>query len=89
MPPPLPPPLADDDPILAPIAGIDLGRYAELTRAIGHYGLRTQAEVDDFVTRAGHPPAAWHEAHAGWNARFKSSTSLAVLYAERFRAVHL
>jgi hypothetical protein len=85
----VPGPVADDDPMLEPIAGIDLGRYAQLTKAIGHYGLRTQAQVDDYVARAGHSPEDWRAAYDGWNARFKANVALSMLYAERFHAVAL
>jgi hypothetical protein len=83
----LPGPLAADDPLLAPIAGIDLARYAQLSKAVSHYGLRTQAEVDAYVERAGHTPAAWQEASAGWTSRFRASTALSVLYVEQVGAV--
>ncbi len=86
---PVPGPVAEGDPRLAPIAGIDLVRYAQLTRAIGHYGLRTQAQIDEYVERAGHSPEAWREAHEGWNARFKTDMALSMLYAQRFQSVQL
>ncbi len=85
----VPGPVADDDPRLAPIAGIDLARYAQLTKAIGHYGLRTQAQVDEYVERAGHTSQAWREAHEGWNARFKADMAISMLYARQFQSVQL
>jgi hypothetical protein len=85
----VPGPLDPDDPMLAPIAGIDLARYAQLSKAIGHYGLRTQEQIDDDMTRAGHTPEAWQQAYDGWNARFKANMNLSMLYAQRFNSVQL
>lgn len=83
----MPAPIDPNDPILAPIAGIDLARYAQLSKAIGHYGLRSQEQIDDYMTRAGHTPEAWQEAYDGWNARFKANMSLSTLYAQHYNAV--
>lgn len=85
----MPGPVDPNDPMLAPIAGIDLARYAQLSKAIGHYGLRSQEQIDDYMTRAGHTPEAWQEAYDGWNARFKANMSLSMLYAQHFNSVQL
>ena len=85
----VPGPVADDDPLLEPIAGIDLARYAQLTKAIGHYGLRTQAQIDDYVARAGHTPEAWRQAYDGWNQRFRADMGLSMLYAQHFHSVQI
>ena len=69
--------------------GVDLARYAQLSKAIGHYGMRSQEQIDEYVTRAGHTPEAWQEAFDGWNARFKVNTGLSMLYAQHFSAVVL
>ena len=83
----MPGPVDPNDPMLVPIAGIDLARYAQLSKAIGHYGLRSQEQIDEYMTNAGHTPAAWQEASDGWNARFKTNTGLSMLYAQHFSAV--
>ena len=85
----MPGPVDPNDPMLAPIAGIDLARYAQLSKAIGHYGLRSAEQIDEYMTRAGHTPEAWQEAFDGWNARFKANMSLSMLYAQHFNAVQL
>ena len=85
----MPGPMDPNDPMLAPIAGVDLARYAQLSKAIGHYGLRTQEQIDDYVMRAGHTVADWQQASDGWNARFKANTGLSMLYAQHFSAVVL
>lgn len=80
----LPGPLDPDDPVLAPIAGIDLARFAQLTRAIARYGFAGVDDVEAYVQRAGHSAEAWREAHAGWTARFRADMRVALQYAEHF-----
>jgi hypothetical protein len=89
MPGGMPAAIDPSDPILAPIEGIDLPRYAQLSKAIGHYQLRTQEQIDDYLRSGGHTPAAWQAAYEGWNARFKTNMSLSTLYAQHFNAVQL
>lgn len=85
----MPAPIAPDDPILAPIAGIDLQRYAQLSKAVGVHGLKNQEQIDDYMTRAGHTPEAWQQAYDGWNERFKANMSLSTLYAQHFNAAQV
>ena len=85
----MPAPVDPDDPMLTPIEGIDLMRYAQLSKAIGHYQLRSQDQIDDYVRSAGHTPEAWQAAYDGWNARFKANMSLSTLYAQYFNSVQL
>jgi hypothetical protein len=85
----VPAPIAPDDPILVPIAGIDLQRYAQLSKAVGVHGLKNQEQIDDYMTRAGHTPDAWQQAYDGWNARFKANMSLSTLYAQHFNAAQV
>ena len=85
----MPAPIAPDDPILAPIAGIDLPRYAQLSKAVGVHGLKNQEQIDDYMTRAGHSPEAWQQAYDGWNERFKANMSLSTLYAQYFNAAQV
>ena len=76
-----------NDPILAPIAGIDLMRYAQLSKAIGHYQLKTQEQIDQYMQSGGHSPEDWQAAYDGWNERFKANMSLSALYAQYFGSV--
>ena len=85
----MPAPVDPTDPMMAPIAGIDLARYAQVSKAIAHYGLRTQDQIDDYVVRAGHTLDDWQQASDGWNARFKSNTGLSMMYAEHYGAAVL
>jgi len=85
----MPGPVDPNDPMLAPIEGIDLARYAQLSKAIGHFGLRSAEQIDEYMTRAGHTPEAWQAAYDGWNARFRQNMSLSMLYAQHFNSVQL
>jgi hypothetical protein len=85
----MPAPVDPNDPMLAPIEGIDLLRYAQLSKAIGHYQLRSQEQIDDYMRSAGHTPEAWQAAYDGWNARFRANMSLSTLYAQYFNSVQL
>jgi hypothetical protein len=76
-----------NDPILAPIAGIDLMRYAQLSKAIGHYQLKSQEQIDAYMQSGGHSPEDWQAAYDGWNERFKANMSLSSLYAQYFGSV--
>jgi hypothetical protein len=85
----MPGPVDPNDPMLAPIEGIDLMRYAQLSKAIGHFQLRSQEQIDDYMRSAGHTSDAWQSAYDGWNARFKANMSLSTLYAQYFNSVQL
>jgi hypothetical protein len=83
----VPQPIDPNDPILAPIAGIDLMRYAQLSKAIGHYQLKSQEQIDQYMQSGGHSPEDWQAAYDGWNERFKANMSLSTLYAQYFGSV--
>lgn len=74
------------DPALAPIAGIDLARYAQISKAIGQRQLTTQEQIDDLVRSCGFTPEAWRTAYEGWNARFTGNMALSTLYAQHYSA---
>lgn len=78
-----------NDPILAPINGIDLQRYAQLSKAIGHYQMKTSEQIDQYMQSAGHSPEDWQAAYDGWNERFKQNMSLSTLYAQYFNTAQV
>ena len=83
----VPQPIDPNDPILAPINGIDLMRYAQLLKAIGYYQLKSQEQIDAYMQSGGHSPEDWQPAYDGWNERFKANMSLSSLYAQYFGSV--
>ena len=89
MPGGLPGAIDPNDPILAPINGIDLQRYAQLSKAIGHYQMKTSEQIDAYMQSAGHSPEDWQAAYDGWNERFKQNMSLSTLYAQYFNTAQV
>jgi hypothetical protein len=89
MPGGMPGPIDPADPVLAPIAGIDLARFAQISKAIGQHRLHTQEQIDDCARACGYTPEAWQAAYDGWNARFKANMALSTLYAQHYSAAQV
>jgi hypothetical protein len=82
------PGIGPDDPRLAPIAGVDITLYARLskvaaTERLDEAGLRLRAVAH------GISAAAWDEAAAGWPARMKGDTALAVHFGTIYTQVNV
>lgn len=78
--------IAQDDPRLAPIAGVDLPTYVRVVKAATVAGLG----ADGLVARAeamGVPAEAWQQAATGWPARMRGDTALAVHYGTLYAQV--
>jgi hypothetical protein len=65
---------------LAPISGISLERYAQLSKALGARGLEGAA-VAAFLAGQGHTRLEWQTAADGWNARMKTNAALLTHFA--------
>ncbi|MGH9138647.1 MAG: hypothetical protein ACRD0G_16650 [Acidimicrobiales bacterium] len=87
--PSLPAPTDPNDPALQPIGGVDLARYAQLSKAIGVHGLRSQDQIDQYLVSAGLTPEVWQAAYDGWNERFEANMSLSMLYAQYYQAAQV
>ena len=77
-----------DDPRLVPIAGVDITLYARLskvaaTERLDEAGLRLRAVA------YGVTATAWDEATAGWQARMKGDTALAVHFGAIYTQVSI
>ena len=59
-------PVADDDPIFAPIEGISLQEYARLAKIAQGQGVTDEAGMAAIATAEGHDAAAWSAAAKGW-----------------------
>jgi hypothetical protein len=66
-------PLAVDDPMLAPIAGVSLERYAQITKAAANRGVTDEAGVCAVAETMGVSGDAYRQAMQGWNDRMKQS----------------
>jgi hypothetical protein len=74
-------PVADDDPIWAPIAGIDLPTYARLAKAGQNAGVTDEAGMAAIAQAEGIDPAAWSAAASGWIERMGQNMAV----GQRFR----
>lgn len=81
--------LDPNDPALAPIAGIDINRYAQLSKAIGHFQLKTGEQIDQYMTSQGVTPEAWQAAYDGWTERMKGNMPLAVHYGQLYNTAQV
>jgi hypothetical protein len=74
-------PVADDDPIWAPIAGVDLPTYARVAKAGQAAGVTDEAGMAVVAQEQGLDPAAWAEASKGWIDRMGQNMAV----GQRFR----
>lgn len=74
-------PVADDDPIWAPIEGIDLQTYARVAKAGQAAGVTDEAGMAAVAQQEGLDPAAWSAAASGWIARMGQNMAV----GQRFR----
>ena len=81
--PPAPTAVAVADADLAPIAGVSLELYAEISRSFAEVGY-DQARGPELAGRKGVAPDAWALAVDGWNARIAAVPTVAA----RFNALY-
>jgi hypothetical protein len=74
-------PVADDDPIWAPIEGIDLATYAKVAKAGQAAGVTDEAGMAAVAQQQGLDPAAWGAASKGWIERMGQNMAV----GQRFR----
>lgn len=81
---PQPADVAAGDPRLAPIEGVTLERYAQVSKVAATRGL-DQAGLNAYVASLGIDPAVWNRATEGWNARFKGDMRLATQFGRIYQ----
>jgi hypothetical protein len=69
----------------APISGISLERYAQLSKALGERGLEGAA-VAAFLAAQGHTRIEWETAIHGWNARMEANAALSTRFGALYRS---
>jgi hypothetical protein len=74
-------PVADDDPIWAPINGIDIAEYARIAKKGQAAGVTDEAGMNAIAAAEGHDPAAWSAAASGWIERMGQNMAV----GQRFR----
>lgn len=75
-----------DDPRLAPIAGVTLEKYAEVSKAAALQGADEAGLVGLALARGVVSPEAWVEAYQGWNARMQGDMQLATQFGHLYQA---
>lgn len=74
------------DPVWAPIEGIDLDRYAEITAALARQNLAGADQVEAWVETQGVQPGTWQAVQNGWVQRMAANmqvrTRYGVLYSQ-------
>ncbi|MGQ0805417.1 MAG: hypothetical protein ACT4PI_16335 [Actinomycetota bacterium] len=65
-----------NDPVLEPIEGVTIERYAELCAAISSAGLKTEDEVDAWAVKQGLQAGGYKRVADGWNARMGTHRAL-------------
>lgn len=78
-----PPPAAAAEGDFAPVAGVSLELYAEISRSFAEVGY-DQSKGPELAARKGVSAADWEAALAGWNARITANTAV----AKRFNALY-
>lgn len=75
-----------DDPIWAPIEGIDLDKYAEISAALARQNLTGVEQVEAWVESQGVKPGTWTTVQQGWVQRMAGNmqvrTRYGVLYSQ-------
>jgi hypothetical protein len=75
-----------NDPVLEPIEGVTIERYAELCAAIVGAGLRSEDEVDAWAVDQGLEPGGYKRVADGWNARMGTHRALTNRYGALYTA---
>jgi hypothetical protein len=78
--------IAPDDPVLEPIEGVTIERYAELCAAITGAGLKTEEEVEAWAVGQGLAPGGYKRVADGWNARMGTNIALTNRYGALYTA---
>jgi hypothetical protein len=78
--------LDEDDPRLAPVAGLSFAAYATAASALG-WASEDPALVARTMTALGHTPEDWKAAMDGWTARIEDDVVIATMYGQLFSQV--
>ena len=77
--------LREDDPRLAPVAGLSFPAYAVAARAIGW--AQDPTLTARVMAALGHPPETWQAAVDGWTERITDDVVVATMYGQLFSQV--
>ncbi len=79
-------PVADDDPIFAPIEGVDLPTYARVAKVAQGQGVTDEAGMSAVAQAEGIDPAAWSAASKGWIERMGQNMAVGQKFRQHLDA---
>jgi hypothetical protein len=79
-------PVADDDPIWAPIEGIDLETYSRIAKIGAAQGVTDEAGMAAVAQAEGLDPAAWATAAKGWTDRMGQNMAVGQRFHKYYSA---
>lgn len=71
-----------DDPLLVPIHGVDMERYARLSAELLTNGVTGLGAIEEYTADKGVRPGTWAEVQRGWIERMRDNADLRVLYGQ-------
>ena len=77
-------PADTDDPAFAPIQGITVDKYAEITAGLVKNGVTGIEAVNAYAESMGVPAGAWQEVQNGWVARMGQSMAVRTRYGNLY-----
>jgi len=77
-------PADPNDPAMAPIQGITVDKYAEITAGLVKNGVQGLEAVNAYAESMGVPAGAWQEVQNGWVARMGESMAVRTRYGNLY-----
>lgn len=77
-------PVDPNDPSFAPIQGITIDKYAEISAKLVKNGVQGVEAVNEYAESMGVPAGAWAEVQTGWVARMGQSEAVRLHYGNMY-----
>lgn len=77
-------PADPNDPAFAPIQGVSVDKYAEITAGLVKNGIQGIEQVNSYAESMGVPAGAWQEVQNGWVARMGQSMAVRTRYGNLY-----
>lgn len=77
-------PVDPNDPMMAPIEGITVDKYAEITAGLVKNGVMGLEDVNAYAESMGVKPGTWQEVQNGWVSRMGQSETVRTRYGHLY-----
>lgn len=77
-------PADPNDPMMQPIEGITVDKYAEITAGLAKNGVMGLEEVNAYAESLGVKPGTWQEVQNGWVSRMGQSETVRTRYGHLY-----